>query len=58
MKQNSEITLHGLTVRREVSERGGSSIYTCNGHTNRKRGAVAVTELEKWVLTIKQTKPC
>jgi len=56
MKQNSEITLHGLTVRREVSERGGSSIYTCNGHTKRERGSVAVSELEKWVLTIKEGK--
>lgn len=56
MKQNSEITLHGLTVRREVSEKGGSSIYTCGPHTLRKRGAVAVTELEKWVLTIKEGK--
>jgi len=56
MKQNSQITLHGLTVRREVSERGGSSIYTCNGHTKRERGSVAVSELEKWVLTIKEGK--
>jgi hypothetical protein len=53
MKQNSEIILHGLLVRREVSERGGSSVFSCQGHTLRKRGAVALSELEKWVLTIK-----
>jgi hypothetical protein len=54
MKQNSEITLHGLVVRREVSEKGGSVVFSCKGHTLRKRGAVAVSELERWVLTIKQ----
>jgi hypothetical protein len=54
MKQNEEKTLHGLVVRREVSEKGGTSIYTCNGFTKLSRGAVSVTELEKWVLTIKQ----
>ena len=54
MKQNEQITLHGLTVRREVSEKGGSSVFTCNGHTLRQRGAVSVSELEKWVLKIKQ----
>lgn len=56
MKQNEERLIHGLTVRREVSERGGSSIYTCNGHTKRERGSVAVSELEKWVLAIKEGK--
>jgi len=54
MKQNSEIILHGLVVRREVSEKGGTSVYTCNGFTKQSRGALAVEELEKWVLTIKQ----
>ena len=54
MKQNEQITIHGLTVRREVSEKGGSSVFTCQGHSLRKRGAVSVSELEKWVLKIKQ----
>jgi hypothetical protein len=56
MKQNSEIILHGLVVRREVSEKGGTSVYTCNGFTKQSRGALAVEELEKWVLTIKESK--
>lgn len=54
MKQNSELTFHGLVVRREVSERGGSSIYTCNGYTKVARGAIAVKQLEKWALDIKE----
>jgi hypothetical protein len=54
MKQNEQIILHGLVVRREVSEKGGSSVFSCQGHTLRKRGAVAVSELEKWVKSIKQ----
>lgn len=53
MKQNSEIILHGLTVRREVSERGGSSIYTCSGRRLLSRGGKSEKELEKWVLQIK-----
>lgn len=53
MKQNSELTLSGLLVRREVSERGGTAIYTCNGQTKRSRGAVSVKELEKWAKEIK-----
>lgn len=56
MKQNSELTLSGLLVRREVSEAGGTAIYTCNGFTKRSRGAVSVSELEKWVLKIKEAK--
>jgi len=56
MKQNSEITLHGLTVRREVSERGGSSIYTCGSHRLLSRGGKSDKELEKWVMTIKEGK--
>jgi len=56
MKQNEEKTFHGLLVRREVSEAGGTAIYTCCGFTKRSRGAVSVAELEKWVLTIKETK--
>jgi hypothetical protein len=54
MKQNSEIILHGLVVRREVSEKGGTSIYTCKGFTKLSRGGLSEKELEKWVLTIKQ----
>jgi len=53
MKQNEQITLHGLVVRREISEKGGTSVFTCQGHTLQKRGAVAISELEKWVKSIK-----
>lgn len=54
MKQNEQIILHGLVVRREVSEKGGTSVYTCNGFTKQSRGGLSNEELEKWVLTIKQ----
>ena len=53
MKQNEQITLHGLVVRREISEKGGTSVFTCQGHSLRQRGAVSVSELEKWVKSIK-----
>jgi len=56
MKQNQELTLSGLLVRREVSEAGGTSIYTCNGFTKRSRGGKSDKELEKWVMTIKEGK--
>lgn len=56
MKQNQELTLSGLLVRREVSERGGTSIYTCAGHTKRSRGGLSEKELEKWAKEIKEGK--